>query len=258
MDGTGALVSQFVYATHINVPDYMVKGGVTYRVITDHLGSLRFVIDTATGTIAQRIDYDDWGNVLVNTSPDFTPFGFAGGLYDSQTKLVRFSARDYDAETGRWTSKDPIGFGGLNVNLYSYVFSDPINSIDPFGFKTRPKSLSECEGLPCRESCLCGLDWAVGQWESIHWRFINLEAIEWGAGVGAAGGVTVFLFSEGIGWPAIPIGIGIGAAGGALYGMVADAAFKSASYVKFTACMQLCGCGDDTKITKLFKETWKK
>ena len=35
------------------------------------------VIDTATGTIAQRMDYDDWGNVLVNTAPDFTPFGYA-------------------------------------------------------------------------------------------------------------------------------------------------------------------------------------
>jgi len=101
MDGNGALVSQFVYATHINVPDFIIKGAGTYRVITDHLGSLRFVIDTATGTIAQRMDYDDWGNVLVNTAPDFTPFGFAGGMYDSQTKLVRFGARDYDAESGR-------------------------------------------------------------------------------------------------------------------------------------------------------------
>lgn len=78
LDGSGVLTAQYVYATHINVPDYVIKGATTYRVITDHLGSLRFVIDTATGTIAQRMDYDDWGNVLVNTAPDFTPFGFAG------------------------------------------------------------------------------------------------------------------------------------------------------------------------------------
>ncbi|HQO19510.1 MAG TPA: RHS repeat-associated core domain-containing protein [Acidobacteriota bacterium] len=106
---------------------------MTYRVITDHLGSLRFVIDTTTGTIAQRMDYDDWGNVLVNTSPDFTPFGFAGGIYDNQTKLTRFGARDYDAEVGRWTCKDPIGFGGKLLNLYSYCNNVPTTITDPQG-----------------------------------------------------------------------------------------------------------------------------
>ncbi|MCB9610787.1 MAG: hypothetical protein H6716_29655, partial [Polyangiaceae bacterium] len=38
---------------------------------------------------------------------DFVPFGFAGGIHDADTGLVRFGARDYDAVTGRWTSKDP-------------------------------------------------------------------------------------------------------------------------------------------------------
>ena len=43
---------------------------------------------------------------LNDTNPGFQPFGFAGGLYDPDTGLVRFGARDYDAETGRWTSKE--------------------------------------------------------------------------------------------------------------------------------------------------------
>ncbi len=34
-------------------------------------------------------------------NPSFQPFGFAGGLYDLDTKLTRFGARDYDAETSR-------------------------------------------------------------------------------------------------------------------------------------------------------------
>ena len=46
------------------------------------------------------------------------------------TKLVRFGARDYDARVGRWTAKDPIGFGGGDSNLYEYVFSDPVNFLD--------------------------------------------------------------------------------------------------------------------------------
>jgi uncharacterized protein RhaS with RHS repeats len=41
--------------------------------------------------------------------------------------------RDYDPETGRWTSKDPIRFNGADTNLYGYVMNDPINDIDPSG-----------------------------------------------------------------------------------------------------------------------------
>ena len=49
------------------------------------------------------------------------------------TGLTRFGARDYDAETGRWTAKDPIRFGGSDINLYEYVFNDPVNEVDPDG-----------------------------------------------------------------------------------------------------------------------------
>jgi len=54
-------------------------------------------------------------------------------LYDSDTGLTRFGFRDYDAETGRWTAKDPILFGGEDSNLYGYLFQDPVNGIDPEG-----------------------------------------------------------------------------------------------------------------------------
>ena len=70
---------------------------------------------------------------MVTTNPGFQPFGFAGGVYDQDTKLVRFGLRDYDAETGRWTTKDPIGFGGGDTELYAYVGDDPVNRLDPDG-----------------------------------------------------------------------------------------------------------------------------
>src|SRR5258706_9184965 len=111
----------------------MVKNGVTYRLITDHLGSVRLVVDASTGAVAQRIDYDEWGKVIQNTNPGFQPFGFAEGHYDDATGLVRFGARDYDAETGRWTAKDPLGFAGGALNLYTYVLHDPVNRSDPTG-----------------------------------------------------------------------------------------------------------------------------
>jgi RHS repeat-associated protein len=133
LDGAGTVVAQFVYGTRVNVPDYMVTSGGTYRFVTDHLGSPRLVVNTSDGTVVQRIDYDEFGRVTLDTSPGFQPFGFAGGLYDRDTGLVRFGARDYDATTGRWTAKDPIKFDGGDPNLYGYTLDDPVNLSDPTG-----------------------------------------------------------------------------------------------------------------------------
>ncbi|HOV98335.1 MAG TPA: RHS repeat-associated core domain-containing protein [Bacteroidota bacterium] len=128
LDSAGNITARFAGS-------YMIKDGATYQLITDHLGSVRLVINIATGTVMQRLDYDEYGNVTYDTNPDFQPFGFCGGLYDAQTKLVRFGYRDYDAETGRWTSKDPIGFGGGVSNVYVYCLNDPINFVDPSGLR---------------------------------------------------------------------------------------------------------------------------
>jgi len=136
LDGTGAVVSRFVYGTKANVPDYLIKGGVTYRIISDHLGSPRLVINTSDGSVAQRIDYDEFGQITSDTNPGFQPFGFAGGLYDQHTGLTRFGARDYNPLTGRWTAKDPIGFSGGNPNPYGYTLNDPVNSVDTNGLAT--------------------------------------------------------------------------------------------------------------------------
>ena len=85
------------------------------------------------GTVAQRMDYDEFGNVLANSNPGVQSFGFGGDRYDPETGLVRFGARDYDALTGRWTTKDPWLFGGGDTSLYADVGNDPINRVDPTG-----------------------------------------------------------------------------------------------------------------------------
>ncbi len=133
LDGSGNVVSRFIYADKGNIPAYMVKDGITYRIISDHLGSPRMVVNTADGSVAQRMDYDVWGNVVSDTNPSFQPFGFAGGIYDLHTGFIRFGVRDYDPLTGRWTAKDPILFDGGDANLYGYVLNDPVNFIDPDG-----------------------------------------------------------------------------------------------------------------------------
>ena len=93
-------------------------------------------MNATTGAIAQRMDYDGFGNVILDTNPKIQPFGFAGGIYDVDTHLARFGTRDYDASTGRWLAKDSVGFLGSDANLYRYVRNDPVNLVDPIGLGT--------------------------------------------------------------------------------------------------------------------------
>ncbi len=133
MDAAGQIVEQFVYGTRPNVPDYIIKGGVVYRVISNQVGSPVLIVDASTGAVVQQLRYDAWGNVTQDTNPGFQPFGFAGGLYDPLTHLVHFGARDYDAATGTWLQPDPVLFQGGSSNLYSYVLDDPVDRMDPSG-----------------------------------------------------------------------------------------------------------------------------
>ena len=133
------IVNTFVYADN-STPVLIRKGSVDYYIISDIRGSVRMVVKSSTGEIRQQLSYDAFGKVTQDTNPGYTPFGYAGGLYDYRTDLVRFGARDYSAEVGRWTAEDPIGFWSGDVNFYAYVANDPINFVDPSGLSKSPCS----------------------------------------------------------------------------------------------------------------------
>ncbi len=141
LNENGRIINTFLYADG-NVPVAMQKAGTEYYFIADIRGSVRMVVKSDTGEIRQQINYDSFGKVLADSNPGYTPFGFSGGLYDYRTDLVRFGARDYQPETGRWTSEDPIGFLSGDINFYAYVGNDPVNFIDPSGFSRKSSKVA--------------------------------------------------------------------------------------------------------------------
>ncbi len=61
------------------------------------------------------------------------PYTFTGRELDAGTGLYYYRARTYDAATGRFLQRDPIGFAGGDMNLYGYVLNNPVNTLDPLG-----------------------------------------------------------------------------------------------------------------------------
>ncbi len=129
-DKDNNLVWRFEYADGRMPVSMTDASGKRYYLHYDQVGSLRAISRVLspdnTLNVVKEITYDTYGNIINDTNPSFkAPFGFAGGFYDLDTKLTHFGYREYDAYTGKWTSKDPILFKGGDSNLYGYVLGDP-------------------------------------------------------------------------------------------------------------------------------------
>ncbi|CEF48204.1 unnamed protein product [uncultured bacterium] len=95
------------------------------------------------GAVIERYVYDPFGVVKVldaNWAADADGvsdvgwlYSHQGGRYDPVSGLYYFRNRDYSATLGRFTSLDPILFGGGDVNLYRWIGNSPANYIDPLG-----------------------------------------------------------------------------------------------------------------------------
>jgi RHS repeat-associated protein len=124
-DVTGAVVTKRFFGEGEQV------SGTNYFFTRDHLGSVREVMNTA-GVMQARYDYDPYGRMTVISGTFTADFGYAGMYYHAPSGLNLTLYRAYDPDLGRWPNRDPIQeFGGLN--LYAYVFNNPINWIDLYG-----------------------------------------------------------------------------------------------------------------------------
>jgi len=105
----------------------------------DGLGSVAGLTNHR-GKLKTRYRYDAFGEV-VDGSLKYNPYAFTGKRFDTESGLYHFHFRQYDPETGVWTTPDPISIRG-GMNLYRYVQNNPINRVDFLGLcGSRPNSI---------------------------------------------------------------------------------------------------------------------
>jgi RHS repeat-associated protein len=101
--------------------------------LSDNLGSIRLLVTTA-GTILDQLTYDSYGNNLTETSPaSGDRFKYTAREWDAEIGQYYYRARNYSPFDGRFTSQDPLGFAGRDMDLYRYVSNSPTILVDPTG-----------------------------------------------------------------------------------------------------------------------------
>ncbi|MCG6172870.1 hypothetical protein JEG43_01545 [Anoxybacillus sp. LAT_35] len=115
----------------------MTKAGATYYYHLNGHGDVVALTD-ASGNVVAQYEYDAWGNILSKTGAMATanPYRYAGYYYDGETGLYYLMARYYDANMGRFITRDTFhGFENepQSLNQYAYTKNNPVMYVDPNG-----------------------------------------------------------------------------------------------------------------------------
>jgi RHS repeat-associated protein len=107
------------------------QGGLYTYYSFDPLGNVALRTNSSQATISTSI-YDSYG---VEHSAGTTPtdmFGYQaqnGYLLDRESGLYLCQHRYYDAASGNWLTRDPLGYA-LSVNQYLYCVGNPVTGSD--------------------------------------------------------------------------------------------------------------------------------
>jgi RHS repeat-associated protein len=131
------------YLQGLGIDDVLSRttNGNNEYYLKDHLGSTVALADQS-GSLTTQYGYSPYGQVSKTGTSSSNYFTYTG-REDDNTGLYYYRARYYSPDLKRFTAEDPIGFSGGQSNLYAYVGTAPISSVDPTGTQVEllPKAI---------------------------------------------------------------------------------------------------------------------
>ncbi len=114
-------------------PVWMKTAGQYHYFHTDYL-AVPVKMALGNGAVTWSAQYSAFGKITINpTSTIENNLRYPGQYEDVETGLFYSWHRYYDPKIGRFITVDPVLFGGGDDNLYAYVWSSPLNYVDPWG-----------------------------------------------------------------------------------------------------------------------------
>jgi RHS repeat-associated protein len=94
-----------------------------------------FIFSTEKNHSAAHFEYSPFGKIISDSGsmPEKFAFRFSSEYNDSETGLVYYNYRYYDADMGRWISRDPAEEGLGGQNLYVMVGNNTMMHVDYLG-----------------------------------------------------------------------------------------------------------------------------
>jgi RHS repeat-associated protein len=145
-DGSDNVIASYTPSISIQ------KASSSYFYHYDGLGNTQGTTDSSQNT-ENTYTYDAFGNILSSGGSLDQPYQYVGQEYyysEGNIGLQLLGQRWYDAEVGRFVSRDPISYVG-GINLYRYTKNNPVNFTDAEGlqvfiipdFSAPPSGLTE-------------------------------------------------------------------------------------------------------------------
>ena len=114
-----------------------IKDGKYHFFVTDHLGSVRAVMDEE-GKVAHTVHYYPFGEEFGSENEADSieqPYRFNAKEDQSfiGVPLLDYGARFYDPTLARWSTPDPLAEKYYSISPYAFCNNNPVNLVDPDG-----------------------------------------------------------------------------------------------------------------------------